>query len=271
VPELPEVETTRRGIAPHLIGQSVARVLVREPRLRWRVTAEFETALRGEIIRRVDRRAKYLLILTDSGTVLLHLGMSGNLRVLPSTTPPKKHDHVDIELGNGHCLRLNDPRRFGAVLWTEDPAEQHPLLRHLGPEPLGDEFTANYLHEMAGERRTTIKSFLMDNRVVVGVGNIYANEALFIAGIHPLRMASRVAHGRYSRLVDAVQAVLSEAINRGGTTLRDFKSSEGKPGYFQQYLQVYGRSGQPCLSCGKPVRLIRVGQRATYYCAACQH
>jgi formamidopyrimidine-DNA glycosylase len=219
----------------------------------------------------VDRRAKYLLILTDSGTVLLHLGMSGNLRILPSTTPPRRHDHVDIELGNGHCLRLNDPRRFGAVLWTEDPAEQHPLLRYLGPEPLADGFSASYLHGMAEGRRTTIKSFLMDNRVVVGVGNIYANEALFMARVHPLRAAGRVARSRYIRLIGAIQAVLSEAIDRGGTTLRDFRGSEGKPGYFQQYLQVYGRNGQPCPRCGKPVRFIRVGQRATYYCAACQH
>jgi formamidopyrimidine-DNA glycosylase len=226
--------------------------------------------LGGQIIRRVDRRAKYLLLRTDRGTALLHLGMSGNLRVLPSATPPQKHDHVDIELASGYCLRLNDPRRFGAILWAGTPAEQHPLLRHLGPEPLSDDFSASRLHWAALGRRTPVKSYVMNNRVVVGVGNIYANEALFMAGIHPLRAAGRIGRGRYVNLAKAIKAVLSEAIAQGGTTLRDFVSSEGQPGYFQQYLRVYGRDDRPCPSCGRPIRLIRLGQRATYYCPRCQ-
>lgn len=270
MPELPEVETIRQGIAPYLTGQTVTRVVVRERRLRWPVPPELETALEGRCIRSVERRAKYLLLHTEGGSVLLHLGMSGSLRLLPRRTPAQKHDHVDLELGSGGCLRLNDPRRFGALLWTTEPPEQHPLLRELGPEPLGETFTAPYLYRRARGRRVAVKSFIMDGRVVVGVGNIYANEALFLAGISPTRAAGRISLARYGQLVSAIREVLTEAIRQGGTTLRDFVSETGEPGYFQQYLRVYGRARQDCVGCGTPLRVQRLGQRATYYCPHCQ-
>lgn len=270
MPELPEVETARQGIAPHLTGQAVIRVVVRESRLRWPVPGELADRLSGQVIQAVQRRAKYLLLRTEAGSVLLHLGMSGSLRLLPVGTAPRKHDHVDIELASGYCLRFNDPRRFGALLWTDDPPEQHPLLRHLGPEPLSEEFTAGHLHAAARHRRAPVKSFIMDNRIVVGVGNIYANEALFMAGIHPLRAAGRISRNRYEVLADSIRQVLTEAIRQGGTTLRDFVGSAGEPGYFAQYLKVYGRHRLPCPECGEPIKLHRLSQRATYYCPHCQ-
>lgn len=270
VPELPEVETARQGIAPHLTGQVVTRVVVRESRLRWPVPGDFADRLSGQVIQAVQRRAKYLLLRTAAGSVLLHLGMSGSLRLLPVGTAPQKHDHVDIELASGSCLRFNDPRRFGALLWTADPPEQHPLLRHLGPEPLSEAFTAEYLHGAAHHRRAPVKSFIMDNRIVVGVGNIYANEALFMAGIHPLRAAGRISRDRYEVLADSIRQVLTEAIRQGGTTLRDFVGSAGEPGYFAQYLKVYGRHRLPCPECGEAIKLHRLSQRATYYCPHCQ-
>lgn len=270
MPELPEVETIRRGLAPHLTGCSVVRMVVRERRLRWPVPAELEAALAGTVIERVERRAKYLLFHTARGCMLLHLGMSGRVRLLAAPTPPGRHDHVDVELAGGACLRLTDPRRFGALLWTEAPPEQHPLLRNLGPEPFSEAFDAGHLHGLARGRRAPVKTFIMDGRIVVGVGNIYASEALFQAGISPTRAAGRIAERRYGALVEAIRRVLEEAIRQGGTTLRDFSDGDGAPGWFQQQLCVYGRQRLPCLSCGGPIQRLRLGQRATYYCPRCQ-
>ncbi|HRD66169.1 MAG TPA: bifunctional DNA-formamidopyrimidine glycosylase/DNA-(apurinic or apyrimidinic site) lyase [Candidatus Competibacter sp.] len=270
MPELPEVETVRSGIAPYLTGQKVVRVVVRQPRLRWPVSAELATELIGQTIRQVDRRAKYLLLRTDAGTAIFHLGMTGRLRVLPADTPPSKHDHVDIVVAGDRCLRFNDSRRFGAVLWTREPPEQHELLRTLGPEPFDETFSGAYLHRRAQGRVPPIKAFVMDNRVVVGVGNIYANESLFAAGIHPLRLAGQIALAEHERLAAAIREILGEAIRQGGTTLRDFVGGDGEPGYFRQYLRVYGRSALPCVVCGKPIQRCRVGLRATYFCLGCQ-
>ncbi len=271
MPELPEVETTRRGIEPHVRGKTVQAVIVRDPRLRWPVDPGLASALAGQRIDAVERRAKYLLLRTGNGALILHLGMSGSLRVLPAATAPDKHDHLDIVFDDGRCLRLRDPRRFGAVFWTRQPVEQHPRLRDLGPEPLDPElFTADYLHGRARGRRQAVKSFLMDSRIVVGVGNIYANEALFAAGIRPTTAAGRVSRARFARLVEAIRAVLLKAIDAGGTTLRDFLDSDGRPGYFRHQLLVYGRGGEPCSRCGTALREIRIGQRATCYCPICQ-
>ncbi len=270
MPELPEVETTRCGIAPHVEGQTVREVIVRQSRLRWPIPACLKNELRGETIRAVRRRGKYLLLESAVGTVLVHLGMSGSLHVVDAGTPAEKHDHVDFVFANGVCLRLRDPRRFGAVLWTTHPADQHKLLRALGPEPLHAALDANYLFAASRGRRVSVKAFIMDSKVVVGVGNIYASESLFMAGIYPKTAAGRVSRVRYERLVAAIKRVLSAAIKQGGTTLRDFTNSEGKPGYFQQQLQVYGRSGEACLSCGSVIRSVQLGQRNTFYCPQCQ-
>ncbi|MCP3290850.1 bifunctional DNA-formamidopyrimidine glycosylase/DNA-(apurinic or apyrimidinic site) lyase, partial [Aeromonas hydrophila] len=245
------------------------RVVVRDGRLRWPVPGEIQELV-DLTIHRVSRRAKYLLLETDFGTAILHLGMSGSLRVLDIGTPAEKHDHVDIELANGKLLRLNDPRRFGALLWTREPAEAHALLAKLGPEPLTDAFNADYLRERAKGRSTAIKTFLMDNHVVVGVGNIYANEALYAAGIHPKRAAGNISAERLGTLVAEIKRVLAEAIRQGGTTLKDFTSADGKPGYFVQQLQVYGRGGQPCFHCHTLLSEIRLGQRTTVFCSHCQ-
>ena len=271
MPELPEVETTRRGIAPHMTGRTVTGLVLRERRLRWPVSPELADILTGQVIQRVERRAKYLLLRTDPGCVLLHLGMSGSLRLLPTDHPAQKHDHVDIQLDSDYCLRFNDPRRFGALLWTSQPPEQHRLLRDLGPEPLGPEFSGAYLYALARGRKSPVKPFIMDGHIVVGVGNIYANEALFMAGISPLRAAGRIALSRYEALATAIRDVLSAAIMQGGTTLRDFVGSQGEPGYFARQLRVYGRHGLPCRRCGQPIRQRRLGQRASYYCPHCQH
>ena len=273
MPELPEVETTRRGITPHLLGKTVDHVVVRQRRLRWEVPP-LETLLPGRRIRQVQRRAKYLLLecvdeRDAGGTLLIHLGMSGSLRVLPADTPPQTHDHCDLVLGD-RCLRLRDPRRFGALLWTGEPPGQHPLLAHLGPEPLSSAFDADYLWQQARRRRIPIKQLLMDGKVVVGVGNIYASEALFLTGIHPQRACNRVGRERIARLVDNVKAVLGRAIELGGTTLRDFQDQDGKPGYFRIELQVYGREGEPCPACGTPIKAIQLGQRTSSYCPRCQ-
>ncbi|PWV64523.1 bifunctional DNA-formamidopyrimidine glycosylase/DNA-(apurinic or apyrimidinic site) lyase [Plasticicumulans acidivorans] len=270
MPELPEVETTRRGIAPHLLGHVIERVIVREPRLRWPVTAAFSDGLQGRVIERVERRGKYLLLSNAAGTALLHLGMSGSLRVLAADAPPGKHDHLDLVLDNERCLRLTDPRRFGAALWAGAQPLTHPLLAALGPEPLETDFTAKYLHARAAGRSTPIKPFLMDSHVVVGVGNIYASESLFMASIDPRRAAGRISLERCARLVSAIREVLLAAIEQGGTTLRDFVGSEGKPGYFRQRLQVYDCAGQPCPRCGTSVVQLRQAQRSTYFCPHCQ-
>lgn len=270
MPELPEVETTCRGIAPHILGQSVQDVLVRNSRLRYSVPNELKRDLVGQRIKSVSRRGKYLLLGTDVGTVIIHLGMSGSLRiVLPSLTPDK-HDHVDIVVSDECCLRLHDPRRFGAVLWTQDKPEQHKLLAKLGPEPLTDVFDSNYLFRQSRGKKKAIKLMLMDNHIVVGVGNIYANEALFLAGIRPRIATGSISRQRYSELVEAIKQVLNDAIKQGGTTLKDFVDGSGNPGYFQQQLQVYGRGGEACYRCGGVIKELKLGQRATYYCGGCQ-
>ncbi len=270
MPELPEVETTRRGISPHLVGRKVAGVIVREHRLRWPVPAGIEEILPGQTINRVDRRGKYLLLGFELGTLIIHLGMSGSLRVLLQPTAPAKHDHLDLVLEDGQCLRLRDPRRFGCVLWTDDDPALHPLLASLGPEPLGPLFNGSWLYRHARGRRCAVKSFLMDSHMVVGVGNIYASESLFRAGIHPARPAGRISYTRYQRLAEAVREVLSESICQGGTTLRDFVDSRGNPGYFSLHLRVYGRDGEPCTVCKHPLTQRLIGQRASYFCLHCQ-
>jgi len=269
MPELPEVETTLRGIEPHLLKQTIARVVVRDPRLRWPVPAEVSRA-EGQQLVRLQRRGKYLLLKLQQGGLLIHLGMSGSLRVLQHPATPKKHDHFDLELQNGVCLRFNDPRRFGAFLWLDDDMQSHELLRGLGPEPLSADFTADYLYRTSRGRKLAVKNFIMNGHIVVGVGNIYASEALFMAGIHPQRAAGRVSRQRYESLVGAIRDVLEHAIRRGGTTLRDFVNSDGAPGYFAQELLVYDRAGNDCLQCGAKIAQKVIGQRSSYYCPVCQ-
>ena len=270
MPELPEVETTLRGIEPHLLNQRIARVVVRDPRLRWPVTTEVKKA-EGQQVKSLGRRGKYLLLNLEQGGLIIHLGMSGSLRVLEQFKAPDKHDHIDVQLENGVCLRFNDPRRFGAFLWVDGTMESHELLRNLGPEPLSAEFTADYLYTCSRRRSLAIKNFIMNGHVVVGVGNIYASEALFMAGIHPQRAAGRISLQRYSGLVAAIRDVLEHAIRQGGTTLRDFVNSDGAPGYFARELLVYDRAGNDCFQCGAPIRQKVIGQRSSYYCPACQH
>jgi formamidopyrimidine-DNA glycosylase len=269
MPELPEVETTRRGLAPHLSDRQITAVTLRRPDLRWPIPPEIEALLPGQTIVGVRRRAKYLLVDTAPGSALLHLGMSGMLRVLPSDTPIGAHDHVDLALDSGRVLRFTDPRRFGCLLW-QPAGDTHDLLRDLGPEPLSDAFDADYLYALSRGRRAPVKTFLMDQAVVVGVGNIYAAESLFRAGIAPTRAAGTVSRERYVRLVAAVKAILAHAIARGGTTLRDFLNADGAPGYFEQELFVYGREGEPCKTCGRRLRDTRIGNRASAWCSRCQ-
>ncbi|WP_421868576.1 bifunctional DNA-formamidopyrimidine glycosylase/DNA-(apurinic or apyrimidinic site) lyase [Motiliproteus sp.] len=270
MPELPEVETTRRGIAPHLEGRKVAAVTVRQPKLRWPVPDHLAQTLSGQQIRRVARRAKYLLIECETGTLIIHLGMSGSLRLIDGALPAAKHDHVDIQLDNGCALRLTDPRRFGSVLWQSEEDEEHPLLQQLGPEPFDTIFNGERLYQMSRGKRQAVKLFIMDNRTVVGVGNIYANEALFQAGIDPRRAAGRISQARYHLLAEKIQQVLRRAIEQGGTTLKDFVGGDGKPGYFQQQLHVYGRGGEECDQCGSMLQQVVLGQRATVFCPECQ-
>ncbi len=269
MPELPEVEVTRRGVAPHVIGRSVTAVAVYEPRLRWRVPDAL-SALAGSRVGALRRRAKYLVFEFGQGCLIVHLGMSGSLRVLPAGTPPGPHDRVDIVFGD-RLLRLRDPRRFGAVLWTAGPAEAHPLLAGLGVEPLSRALDASRMHAIARGRRTPIKQLLMDSRRIAGIGNIYANEALFAAGIDPRRRAGRLTRERCARLARSIKLTLRAAIRAGGSSLRDFVASDGRPGYFQMRYRVYDRAGQPCRECGTPIRRIVQGQRATYFCPRCQH
>jgi formamidopyrimidine-DNA glycosylase len=270
MPELPEIETTRRGIEPCLLARRISGLRVRERRLRWPVPRELESLASGQSILAVGRRAKYLLISLEHGGLILHLGMSGSLRVLPEGTPAQKHDHLDLLLDDGNCLRLRDPRRFGAVLWQEGPLLDHPLLRPLGLEPLTPEFTGDYLRRAAEGHRRAVKSLVMDNRVVVGVGNIYCNEALFRAGIHPQRGCDRISVKRYRRLADCIKEILTQAIEQGGTTLRDFHREDGRPGYFALALQVYGKAGSPCPVCATPLSRRRIGQRSSFFCPHCQ-
>ncbi len=270
MPELPEVETTRSGIAPALLGQRVIDVIVRERRLRWPIERGFETAIRGSVIRAVERRAKYILIRFDTGTAIVHLGMSGSLRILKPGVPLLAHDHWDIVLQSGFALRFHDPRRFGSLLWTSEPPERHPLLAQLAPEPLNLEFDAQYLFKKTRRRKVAIKLFIMNSHCVVGVGNIYASEALFRARLSPRRAAGRLTRDQAARLVACIKDVLSEAIKTGGTTLRDYVNAQGTPGYFQQKLFVYERGGQRCLKCKTPIRHRVQGQRSTYWCPDCQ-
>ncbi|MBI2382714.1 MAG: bifunctional DNA-formamidopyrimidine glycosylase/DNA-(apurinic or apyrimidinic site) lyase [Gammaproteobacteria bacterium] len=270
MPELPEVETVRRGIEPHVLGRTIEQVTVRERRLRWPVPADFARRLEGRRVRSVERRAKYLLLDLGEDRLILHLGMSGRLLVLEPGHPLRKHDHLDVRLSGGVLLRLNDPRRFGAaLLWPRGQAS-HPLLENLGPEPFSDEFSGEYLFELSRGRSAAVKNFLMDGRVVVGAGNIYAAEALFRAGIRPGRAAGRLTRADCARLAAAVREVLVEAVAQGGTTLRDFAGADGAPGYFRQKLFVYGRAGEPCLRCGTAIKRLVIGQRSSFYCPGCQ-
>lgn len=270
MPELPEVETTRSGIEPHIARQEIVKVVVRNYALRWPIDKKLPAILTEQTIHQIARRGKYLLLHCSKGTLILHLGMSGRVRILSAETKPAAHDHVDIVLNNKKCLRFTDPRRFGCLLWTDENYNEHFLLKHLGPEPLTDEFTAEYLFEISRRKSMPIKTFIMDSKVVVGVGNIYANEALFAAGIHPEVSAKLITKDRYIELVKQIKKVLIAAIKRGGTTLRDFTASDGKPGYFSQELQVYGRGNLPCVKCKTQLTEIRLGQRSTVFCGECQ-
>ena len=270
MPELPEVETTRRGIEPHIVGKTLTGVVVRERRLRWPVPRQLHRSVAGQTVQSLQRRGKYLLLGLSTGTVIIHLGMSGSLRILNCKTSPQKHDHVDFVFQNGQCLRLRDPRRFGTVLFTRQDPLEHKLLADLGPEPLGHHFSGDYLFRQSRGKKVAVKLFIMNSKIVVGVGNIYANEALFLAGIHPKRSAGRLSAERCTRLAQAIKSVLRAAIKAGGTTLRDFTAEDGRPGYFQQQLHAYGKAGQPCSRCGTMIKHITLGQRATYYCPRCQ-
>lgn len=270
MPELPEVETTRRGISPHISGQVIHKCIVRNGQLRWPVPVDLAPTIEGQKLLQIDRRGKYLVLAFSQGAALWHLGMSGSLRIVEPSQAPGKHDHVDWQFSNGSVLRYHDPRRFGALLWTTHPASQHPLLSSLGPEPLSPEFDGEHLFRKSRGRAQAIKTWLMDAKVVVGVGNIYANEALFSSGIHPLKAAGKLSKPKSDLLADNIKNILSNAIERGGTTLRDFVGGDGKPGYFAQELNVYGRGGQGCRRCAKPLTEKRVNQRTTVYCVQCQ-
>jgi formamidopyrimidine-DNA glycosylase len=269
MPELPEVETSRRGIEPWIVDRTITSVVVRDRRLRWPVPRGIEGKLRGRTIDSVGRRAKYLLINTDAGTAIVHLGMTGSVFIVDRDAPAGVHDHFDIELDSGKALRFRDPRRFGSFLWSREPL-RHPLLAKLGPEPLGEDFSGDYLWTMSRGRKVSIKQFIMNAQIVVGVGNIYASESLFLAGINPRRAAGRVARHRYELLATAIRDVLSRSIKAGGTTLRDFYGGDGEPGYFRQQLEVYDREGEHCRQCNTLITAIVQGQRSTYYCKSCQ-
>jgi formamidopyrimidine-DNA glycosylase len=270
MPELPEVETTRRGLEPHVVGRRIRDVIVRNPNLRWPVPRDLSRRLRGNKVAAIRRRGKYLLFEIDGGHLLVHLGMSGRLTMVPEELPARKHDHVDVRFEGSKALRLTDPRRFGAMLWLGGAAERHALLKDLGLEPLEAAFNGKALFERARGRKVAVKLFLMNSHVVTGVGNIYANEALFRAGVHPLRAAGKISRARWDRIADAVRATLTRAVEKGGTTLRDFASADGAPGHFRPECAVYGREGKPCVKCRTPIKAIRQGQRSTFYCPRCQ-
>ena len=271
MPELPEVETTRRGVGPLLEGRQISAVKVRNPRLRQPVLASLPQRLDGLRLRAVERRAKYLLFRFEFGSLIVHLGMSGSLRIVKPGTAFKKHDHVEITFDSTLCLRLHDPRRFGLMVWTEEPLAEHRLLRHLGPEPWDEQFTGAYLRKGSHRRTAAVKNFIMDSSIVVGVGNIYASESLHRAGVHPNRAAGRISQRRYGAIVVAVREVLEEALEAGGTTLRDFVHSDGEPGYFRFKLKVYGRTGERCSCEHGTIRQQVIGQRSSFYCPKCQH
>jgi formamidopyrimidine-DNA glycosylase len=270
MPELPEVETILRGIKPSIVNQTIKNVTIRHYGLRWPVPQNIQKNLKNKVINAVIRRGKYLIFELNKEAVILHLGMSGTLRILTQYSPPKKHDHIDIAMANGVILRFADPRRFGAFLLTKNKFTYHPLLKNLGPEPLDKIFTGNYLWSHAQNRKMAVKSFIMDNKIVVGVGNIYAAEALFLACINPKTPVNKISQGRYDQLTKAIKCILRQAIKRGGTTLKDFVNSEGKPGYFANQLNVYGRAGMPCIKCCTLLISIQIGQRSTVYCEKCQ-
>ena len=270
MPELPEVETTRRGIAPALTGRRILGAVVRDRRLRWPVDKQFESSVRGQTVHGVERRGKYILIKLDTGALIVHLGMSGSLRVLEAAVPPRLHDHWDLVLDSGKVLRFHDPRRFGSLHWTTDDPNVHKLLAKLAPEPLSEAFDADYLFRATRKRQVAIKQFIMNSQVVVGVGNIYASEALFRAGISPRRAAQRITRAQAAALTKAIKEVLAEAIDIGGTTLRDYVNPDGIPGYFRQKLFVYERAGEACRVCKTLVKQFVQGQRSTYWCATCQ-
>ncbi|MDM7859278.1 bifunctional DNA-formamidopyrimidine glycosylase/DNA-(apurinic or apyrimidinic site) lyase [Alteromonas sp. ASW11-36] len=269
MPELPEVEVSRLGVAPHLESQSITAVVVRDKRLRWPVPDDVQRAV-GHQIQSVTRRAKYLFLNTDVGSIVLHLGMSGRLRVVDQDLPTVKHDHIDVVLASGKCLRLNDPRRFGACLWQAPDEPPLALLANLGPEPLTDAFDDERLYKLSRGKNVAVKTFIMTNQVVVGVGNIYANEALFLSGIDPRRAAGKISKKRYEVLTGHIRSVLAAAIAQGGTTLKDFTQADGNPGYFKQHLRVYGRAGDDCEACGTTIKSVTIGQRNTFYCPSCQ-
>lgn len=270
MPELPEVETIKKGIAPHVTGKTIEGVVVRERRLRWPIPSSLEHNMTNHIVKDVRRRAKYLLFYMDNGCMILHLGMSGSLCILSQDAPLIKHEHVDFILPKNTVLRFRDPRRFGAILWTNTDPIEHKLLHDLGPEPLCSKFNADYLLKISRKRRTPIKNFIMNSQVVAGVGNIYANEALFLAGINPQKNSGDISINNSLKIVKSIKKVLKSAIAKGGTTLRDFINSKGQPGYFKNELQVYSREKKPCLKCGCLIKKIQLGQRASYYCPNCQ-
>ncbi|PLX95453.1 MAG: DNA-formamidopyrimidine glycosylase [Desulfuromonas sp.] len=270
MPELPEVETTRRGIEPLICNQQITGVVLRVPKLRWPLDPHLSELLVGQRVLAVSRRAKYLLIRLEQGSLLLHLGMSGSLRMVPLQTPAGKHDHVDIHFADGQSLRFNDPRRFGLLAFFQGTPDDHPLLTHLGPEPLATDFSGTFLFQRSRKRRLAVKPFIMDQRTVVGVGNIYASEALFRAGIRPDRAAGRISLTRYEELAWQIKEVLLAALEAGGTTVSDFRQADGRPGYFKQQLQVYGRDGLPCPVCGQGIVKVSLGQRSTFFCRHCQ-
>lgn len=270
MPELPEVETSRRGIEPHILNKKISEVIIRQHRLRWPIPETLPSIAEGQVIRSVERRAKYLLLRLDNGTIIIHLGMSGSLRICSKNTAAEKHDHIDICVSDDKLLRLRDPRKFGCVLWTDAPIEDHKLIEALGPEPLERSFDAEYLHKKAMNRSCAIKSLIMNSHIVVGVGNIYASESLFKAGINPRRKAGNISRHRLHGLVIAIKEILRDSIEQGGTTLKDFTAEDGQPGYFAQKLLVYGRAGEPCTRCHATIKQITQQQRSTYYCPQCQ-
>ncbi len=270
MPELPEVETTRRGISPYVLGKKISDVIVRQDKLRWPVPSVLPKMLKSKQIKSINRRAKYLLFETNNGHMIIHLGMSGSLRINERNSTARKHDHIEFVLAK-KVLRFHDPRRFGCVLWTEDEPMQHKLLCRLGPEPLSDEFSGKYLHTLAKNKKAHVKNFIMNSQIVVGVGNIYASEALFRSGIHPQRMAGRISLQRYETLAENIRLVLTQAIEVGGTTLRDFVREDGTPGYFVNKLNVYNKKGQPCVVCANPIQMRVLGQRSSFFCSHCQH
>jgi len=270
MPELPEVETTKRGIEPHIVGKKISDIVIREKRFRWPIQNCLKKNITGKIILSISRRSKYILFHLENGCFMIHLGMSGSLRIITNDQPIKKHDHIDIQVNENKIIRFNDPRRFGSLLWLGKQPYKHFLLNKLGPEPLSEEFTSDYLFNKSRNRKLPIKNFIMNNNIVVGVGNIYANEALFISGIRPSKPTYRVTKKDFEKLTDAIVKVLTLSIEMGGTTLKDFVDSSGNPGYFQQTLFVYGRNKMLCKICSNKIHLQHIGQRSSYFCKNCQ-